>query len=95
MKWILRDRVSSAFSYEHCMCKRWLDRWLMRGGSLHRDSVTVNRAQDMQDLRTWNERETWSLLQRELRFKRVQLRQSELLGEIHAAKAKPKLRSVK
>lgn len=87
--------ISAGFSYEHNHCKRWRERWLMRGGSLHRDCVTIVRAQDMQDLRAWNERETWSLLQRELRFKRAQLRQSELLREIHAAKAKPKLRSVK
>jgi hypothetical protein len=65
--------ISAAFSYDHNQCRDWYDRWLSRGGSVARDSVYTIRAQDMQDLRSFNEQVMWRQMEGELRLRRLRM----------------------
>lgn len=67
--------VSAAFCYDSHSddCKYWYDRWLLRGGQVARDCVYFNRAQDMQDHRSFDEQVKWKRMEGELRIRRLRL----------------------
>lgn len=68
-----RPIPSSCFSYDHNTCKPWFDRWLMRGGTSARDTVYIQRANDMPDLRTFDLKVRWFKTQAKLRPIRLRI----------------------
>jgi hypothetical protein len=83
-----RPIPSSAFCYDSNNCQRWYDRWLLRGGSVARDTIIFNHAADMPDLRTFDQKVRWARLQGELRLCRAEMRRSELIREAEEARKK-------
>ncbi len=64
----------------------WLDVWMMRGGSLYRDTIHNLRAKDYPDLRSFNEQIEFARLEVQLSVHRGALRRRWLAGEMKAAK---------
>lgn len=69
----------------------WLDVWLLRGGSLDRDSVIRIRAANLPDLRNFDEQLRWDRLLEKMRYRRRDVRQKELVNFLK----QPKFRVVK
>lgn len=91
-----RPIPSSGFCYDSNQCREWYDKWLRRGGTIARDTVYVRRAADMPDLRSFEFQVKWARIEGDLRVRRAQLRQTELMQEIDRIRQRKKdLRVVK
>jgi len=78
-----KPEPSASFSYDHNRCRDWYDKWLSRGGTVARDSVYIERARDMPDLRPTEDRRRFIALEWKLRKQRSEIRLSALRAEIH------------
>jgi hypothetical protein len=81
-----RPQPSSQFSYDHNQCRPWFDSWLRRGGTIARDCVYVQSAQDHKDLRDFEAKINYFRIVAKLNSRRATLRQRGLLIEIRAAR---------
>ena len=82
-----RPIPSAQFCYDNHNCKAWFDCWLARGGSIARDTVYLQRAHDLPDLRSFEDKLVYSRIETKLHARRGLLRRSSLAQELRAAKS--------
>jgi hypothetical protein len=83
-----RPIPSVCFCYDSHKCHAWYDKWLMRGGSIARDTIVFRHAADMPDVRSFDDKVRWSRIESELRLRRAEIRRSQLIREMEEARKK-------